>query len=150
MTLPVNETRDETANGDAELDRLAALSRFDYERQRQSVADRLRIRVTALDAEVDARRGTPNTEEGQGRALKLEIREPWPESVEGSHLLDELSAYIFRYVVLSESRGPGCGALGSGFSRVYRVLYFSSPSDQIAREAMREVNVAGRDCSARK
>jgi hypothetical protein len=85
---------------DMEIARLAKLSRVEYDRERQSAADRLKIRVATLDKEVDAERG--DTEDGakQGHALSLPEPKPWPEPVNGADLLDAIATNIRRHVVM--------------------------------------------------
>jgi len=85
----------------AELERLAALGPFEYDRERCSAAERLGVRVSTLDAERCRFRGEsePNTN-GQGRAWSPPEIEPWPEPVDGTALLDELADTVRQYVVL--------------------------------------------------
>src|SRR5579884_2633505 len=92
---------------DAELARLAKLSRIEYDRERAAAAKRLQIRATTLDAEVEKlRRGEAAGGPAQGRALDLRTPQPWPTPVAGAELLDELAAAIQTYVVLP----PGADA----------------------------------------
>ena len=90
--------------------RLVALTRFDYDRQRESEASKLGVRVTTLDAEVNAARGdghvdhAPDTK-AQGRALALPEPEPWPESVDGAELCEAVAEFIARYVALPNHAG---------------------------------------------
>ena len=83
---------------DAEIQRLAKLGRFQYERERIAIAARLGIRASALDAAIKAAR--PQDTKGQGRAFELETIEPWAEPVNGAKLLDEICTAIRRYIVL--------------------------------------------------
>jgi hypothetical protein len=94
------------ANQDAEreIQRLAALSLMQYERQRTAVAEQLGVRTSILDAAVRAAR--PTEAKGQGRAFELPSIEPWPSRVDGAELLNEISDAIGRYIVMSpESKG---------------------------------------------
>jgi len=94
----------EPAEDDAEvLERLADLPPIEYERVRQTEAERLGIRVTILDAEVQRRRGSTEAQDGSGTELVLAEIEPWPEAVDGARLLDELKQSVRRHVVLSDA-----------------------------------------------
>lgn len=87
---------------DAELvAELAALPRLEYERRREETAERLGVRVTALDAEVAAARTASGVGEAQDAGLlRSWMVEPWPAPVEGSELLGELARVYRRHVVL--------------------------------------------------
>jgi putative DNA primase/helicase len=91
-------------DADKEIQRLASLSNIQYERERTTAAANLGMRTTVLDSAVKAAR--PTETKGQGRAFVLSSIEPWPSPVSGAELLDEISAAIGRYVVMSpENRG---------------------------------------------
>jgi putative DNA primase/helicase len=89
---------------DAEIARLAALSPLAYEQARKMAAEKLNVRATALDRLVKAARGQSGPDGGakQGHALDLAEPEPWPEPVDGTRLLDDITAEITRYVVVAE------------------------------------------------
>ena len=87
---------------DMEIARLAKLSRVNYDRERQSAADRLKIRVATLDKEVEAERGETEDDAKQGHALSLPEPEPWPEPVSGADLLSALATNIRLHVVMSD------------------------------------------------
>jgi hypothetical protein len=83
--------------------RLAELPVFQYERVRIEEAQRLNVRVTALDWYVKAARPK---EEGEGRAGRkptINSVEPWEAPVDGAELLDALVAQLKRFLVASES-----------------------------------------------
>lgn len=85
----------------AEISRLAKLDLIDYERERETVAKRLGIRLPVLDELVaDARRQA--AAEPSLPFLPAVDAAPWPEPVYGAQLLDEITAAIRRYVVLEE------------------------------------------------
>jgi|GEM_PF-856674 len=90
----------ESANGGetAEVARLATLPPLDYDRERQTAAERLGVRVGALDAEV-ARRRT-NAGGTQGGAVEFPAIAPWPEPVDGAMVLDATAAVFARFVAL--------------------------------------------------
>ncbi|HUZ32649.1 MAG TPA: DUF3631 domain-containing protein [Xanthobacteraceae bacterium] len=82
-----------------EIQRLASLSEIQYERERKAAAERLEMRATVLDGAVKAAR--PKDSKGQGRTFELSDIEPWPDSVNGADLLDEISNAILRHVVMT-------------------------------------------------
>jgi putative DNA primase/helicase len=84
--------------------RLAALSPADYDRCRESEAERLRIRVSTLDGEIEKRRPKNRTADStQGSQVAFPDIEPWPREVNGSELLNEIAVIIERFVVAPES-----------------------------------------------
>jgi putative DNA primase/helicase len=97
------DNQNSSADLDAELERLAALSQVQYELERKGAAKRLNVRAPILDRLVKAKR--PTTDDGkQGRPLSLPEPKPWPERVEAVELLCDLSAAIRKHVVM-----PGHG-----------------------------------------
>jgi putative DNA primase/helicase len=82
----------------AEICRLAKLSPSQYERERKSAAERLGYRTSILDKLVLAERSGDGAH-GQGRPLDLPEPELWPDPVNGTALLDELTRAVRRYVV---------------------------------------------------
>src|SRR5688500_13972434 len=86
--------------GDAlEIVRPAARAPLAYDGERQGAADRLGVRVTTLDAQVEAARPKPEAADGCGVAL-AEV-EPWPEPVDAAALLNDLAATIRKHVIMS-------------------------------------------------
>jgi hypothetical protein len=87
-----------------EIQRLARLSSLDYERERESAAQRLSIRVTVLDDQVKQARAAENNRDtkGQGRPISFREEEPWPHAVDGVDLLNALSAELRRHVIMSK------------------------------------------------
>lgn len=81
-----------------ELRRLAGLTPIEYDRERIAAADRLGVRASTLDREVEALRDPE--EAATGRGVSLPEAEPWPRPVAGAELLDGLAAAIRRHVVL--------------------------------------------------
>ncbi len=82
------------------LNELAGLSPIEYDRRREAAADKLGVRVTALDREVDLRRPRHDDAKGQRRALLLLEPEPWPEPVDGAELLNKIVATLHRFLAL--------------------------------------------------
>jgi hypothetical protein len=87
-----------------EIDRLAALSFIDYERERAEAAAKLGIRVSA-EVERARRRHAPEDDGNlQGQALNLSDVDPWPEAVVGDELLKAIVAQIRLHVILTEEQ----------------------------------------------
>jgi Protein of unknown function (DUF3631) len=87
-------------NDEAEIARLAKLPPFDYDREREAAAERLKCRLSTLDAAVNAARGNGLSTAGKGRAIQLATRKPWDTEVDGAALLDALKAAIQRHVII--------------------------------------------------
>ncbi len=86
---------------EAAIARLAALAPLEYDRVRETQAERMGVRVATLDKQVSAARHEAAGETTlQGRALKIEPPEPWPEPVDGVKLLDALAAFYGRHASL--------------------------------------------------
>lgn len=85
-----------------EIDRLASLSLIDYGRERKPAAQRLGCPVAILDKAVAAKRHDDTTTAGQVQLLDLYESEPWPDTVDGVDLLNEIASTIRRYVVMDE------------------------------------------------
>jgi len=79
--------------------RLAQLPPVEYDRQRETEAEKLKIRVATLDAEVAKRRKTGDVGL-QGGAVDFPAVTPWADPVEGAAVLDAVAAAFARYVVL--------------------------------------------------
>jgi hypothetical protein len=77
----------------ATIARLARLAPFEYEQERKAEADRLGVRVVALDAEVFKQRDV-------GAKAEANDVEPAAEEVDGPTLLQDLINYFIRYAVL--------------------------------------------------
>ncbi|MGH8501337.1 MAG: DUF3631 domain-containing protein [Gammaproteobacteria bacterium] len=80
--------------------RLAGLAPIEYDRVRQSEAERLGVRVGTLDTEVARQRPQSETGTEAGAAVLFDEPEPWPEPVDGAALLDALAETFARYLVL--------------------------------------------------
>jgi putative DNA primase/helicase len=97
---------EQTNNGDAddaELERLAKLSALEYGRARKEAAKRLGTSVQFLDIAVKAKRtelGIDEPDGLRGRPLTYDEPEPWPVSVSGEQILDEIAAGAGRFIVL--------------------------------------------------
>jgi len=85
------------------LDFLAAMRVRDpaaYERARLRLRS-VKVRVGALDQEVERRRPEPETSaDGPGQVLEFPEIEPWHEPVDGAELFDALAEHLHRFVIM--------------------------------------------------
>ncbi len=106
MTLIGTASNPAELSEDGEITRLSRLDHLEYERQRKTQAEKLGMRLGALDKEVQRRRrnwGEGDTAEepaGQGRRVVIPVVDPWPNPVDGSGLLDAITTGIRQYLVL--------------------------------------------------
>jgi putative DNA primase/helicase len=85
-------------DGAAEYARLAELPLDEYDRERETVADRLGIRISTLDTLVNRKRKTSVA--GQGKDFDVPEVEPWPDPVDGAQLLDEIAHALCEHILL--------------------------------------------------
>jgi putative DNA primase/helicase len=88
-----------------EVARLARLSALDYERIRESEAQRLRVRMSALDRIIAEARKTDSRY--AQKSYSLNDIEPWPDPVDGAALLHQLSALLQNYIILNLDEETG-------------------------------------------
>lgn len=81
--------------------RLATLPLANYDRCRETEAEKLGIRVATLDAEV-AKCRAPATRNMQGGAVEFPDVAPWPQSVAGADVLNAIADTFSRFIVLPE------------------------------------------------
>jgi Protein of unknown function (DUF3631) len=90
-----NNTPEEPVDRKIEIERLAGLNVIDYEAARSRAAERLGMRAHVLDKQVKKTQRTlghdEDAEDRQGRLVKITDILPWPEMVDGDHLLTELA-----------------------------------------------------------
>jgi putative DNA primase/helicase len=84
---------------EALLAELAALPPLEYDRRRQAEAERLGIRVSTLDAEVEKRRPPSPPDAGAVDKFGWTV-EPFGVAVDTADLLAELTAFITHHVIL--------------------------------------------------
>lgn len=92
-------TADDVLAHDAILDELAKLSPLAYDQCRKDKATVLQIRVSTLDAEVEARRAKL-AQHPVAAPEAAPTLEPWTDVVDGAALLTELADIYTRYAVL--------------------------------------------------
>ena len=125
---------------EALIDGLACLGPIEYERKRDMVAKLLGVRVSVLDKEIANRR--PREEGNQG--CIIEDLEPWEESVDGEHLLDEIKSILKSHVVFDEYSVTAC-ALWIVLTYVYDafrilpMLGITSPEKRCGKTTLLEV-----------
>ena len=85
---------------EAEIARLAGLSKINYEQVRSDEAKRLGVRTGFLDKEVKKHRPRGEDESGLG----LFEPDPWSEEVDGDDLLGQIRLAVLRHVVMSQSQ----------------------------------------------
>ncbi|MGC1891914.1 MAG: hypothetical protein WA709_38535, partial [Stellaceae bacterium] len=122
-TPPASDQRSGEADT-AEIARLAALPELQYDREREATAKRIGCRTSTLNRLVAAHRGDAVGDRGQGRPLDLHEPEPWPQPVDGAALLDELTAAIRQYVILTERQAEAT-ALWAIFTHAFDAFDFS-------------------------
>jgi putative DNA primase/helicase len=107
LVLPPVEVPDEgiTPEERAEIDRLARLPTWQYEKQRKDVAKKFKVRLDLLDAAVEQTRrriyGDEEDDTQQGQALNFVEPEAWSKPVDGHELVCEIGRAIRHNVVLA-------------------------------------------------
>lgn len=110
---------------------LAAMDDINYFRSRDDFAQKLKLKTTDLDKLVRKHKQV-NEQEKAGEDGIFSVVTPWPEYVNGSVLLHEITETIQRYAVLSLDQARAC-ALWVAFSwfidgaNVAPILNISSP-----------------------
>src|SRR5262245_49135515 len=84
----------------SEIERLASLSRIEYDRQRKEEARKLGIKLETLDREVAKVRAKQKTADD---TLPHWNFEPCPDPVDGAALLDAIRQVLRRYIVLPQA-----------------------------------------------
>ena len=97
------------------FEHLASLSPFEYEMQRVSMAEKLGVRVSILDQEVEKLRKENNPEKTKSLVENLE---PWPELVSGGEILDTIYQTVKDYMVIPDESATVC-ALWTTLTYVY-------------------------------
>ncbi len=87
--------------------RCAVMDPVQYDRVREDVAKRHRVRLKTFDKAVEAKRvklaGAPAAGNAQSTTLIAPDPEPWPEPVEGVRLLDEMTTLLATYITAPRS-----------------------------------------------
>jgi putative DNA primase/helicase len=134
-----------TADAQAEVKRLAALTAAEYETERKTVAQRLGWRTAVLDAEVNkirARGAGDNAD--QDKATAIETIEIWPHPVDGASLAEEIRDRLKAHVVFGASGDADCAALwviGSYLMETWRLwprLLVTSPTKACGKSTLLE------------
>lgn len=118
------------------IEALAKLSPLEYEQKREAFAKEHKIRVSALDSEVQKMR--PRDEGNDIGQTDFEAIEPWGEAVDGSDLLDTLVHTVERFCVLPAHAAPLVAAWvvhawSHDTSDISPVLAFTSPEKRCGK-----------------
>ena len=108
---------------DASIEHLAALPRLEYEQQRRSEAKRLGIRASVLDQEV-RRIQKVDDDTAQGSSLALDDPDPWPDSVDGAELLNDIVEAVRLYLVVPDGAAEVL-ALWAVHAHTFEAFYHS-------------------------
>ncbi len=84
----------------ATVERLAKLSPAEYDRERKTEAKRLKIRLSTLDEQVQAKRAAIANAVPTSTAIAPQKVEPWQHPVNGADLLEGLRGTVNRFMVL--------------------------------------------------
>jgi len=121
-TAPEAEATEPSPDAEAAAREMAKLPLLEYDRKRQAEADRLGVRVSSLDAEVSRHRGQPAQEEA---AQMFPEDDPWPDQVDGGHLLDSLCATYDRFVQFSSPEARDATAIWTLFAHAHDAAMIS-------------------------
>jgi putative DNA primase/helicase len=116
---------------------LAKLSLLEYEQTREGFAKEHKIRVSALDKEVEKLRTESGAPDDDETGL-FEHVTPWDEPVDGADLLDTVDYQIKRFCVLPEHAAPLMAAWvvhawAHDASDISPVLAFTSPEKRCGK-----------------
>jgi putative DNA primase/helicase len=122
----MENTASEGLDDKAEIARLAALTRIEYDRQRKDAAQALGIRVETLDDAVkQARNGGETGQNGadpvQGNAVVVRDVEPLSDPVDGAELFNDISTAIREHIHLSPAQADTV-ALWSIYTHGYDIF----------------------------
>lgn len=121
---------------------LSQLSAIEYETRRTEEAKRLKMRASVLDRLVsnEQQRNRPATEDA-GSGLIFDEVEAWPHPVNGAALLDELTAIVQRFTVLSleQARAVALWCVFTWFidgAKVSPMLNITSPEKRCGKSTL--------------
>lgn len=127
------------------INRLARLTRLQYEHHRERAALKLKIRTTALDRLVEGqRRKNLSNETLQGRPIAFPQIEPWPEPVDGAEILADVADTFSRYMSLPNGAADVL-ALWCAHAHTFESfqcsprLNVSSPEKQCGKTTLRDL-----------
>ena len=122
---------------DLAIAELSKLSPIEYERRRETEAEKLRVRVSILDKLVAAGRAESD-QSGAGSAMVFKEVEPWSHHVDGAALLSDLRDLVCRYVVLPDHAAEVIAlwvlhTYAHDTAQVSPILCFSSPEKRCGK-----------------
>jgi putative DNA primase/helicase len=144
---PPQNPDEQPLDDDAEIARLAALPALQYEREREAASESLGCRVSILDRLVAQARGVADhggDTGGRGQPLVLDDIEPWPETVDGARLLDDIVVEIRRYVILGTAAAYAVAlwvAIVHAFGRffIFPRLFITAPEKGCGKTTLLDV-----------
>jgi hypothetical protein len=128
----------------AVVERLAKLDRAAYENERKPAARSLGWRATVLDREVEKLRPRETKAEAHGSPA-IETLDPWPDSVDGAALAEEVRITLRAYVIFAAPSDADIAAvwtLGSYLMDAWRLwprLLITSPTKACGKSTLLEV-----------
>lgn len=134
-------TKNEAAlDHQAVIDRLAALSPFEYDQQRTEEAGGMKVRPSTLDKAVYKARAA--IQEANSDDV-VESLEPWPEVIDGAALLSDLVTILSRHVLLQPGQATALAlwALGSYCMEGWRLfpkVLITSPEKRCGKSTLLE------------
>lgn len=134
----IDEVREQLQK--ALIDGLAGLGPLHYERRREAAAKSLDIRVSVLDREIAKRR--PREEGAQGSII--EDLEPWDETVDGEHILNEIKSTLKSHIIFDEHSIVACAlwiilTYTYDAFRILPMLGITSPEKRCGKTTLLEV-----------
>ena len=119
------------------LDDLATMDELDYAQARKKASDVLRINMGVLDKLVAKRRKKMTVD---ASPMFLKPVEPWPDTVDGAALLDDLWSMLKRHVVLPKFAGDAIvmHAHAHDAARHSPILFASSPTKRCGKTILLE------------
>ncbi len=110
----------------------------EYDRCRDEAANELGIRVVTLDKEIAKRRPKQENEDESGAKVLFKETELWPQPVDGTELLDKLTAGYKRFLALPECSAEAMAlwtvhAHAHDDSHISPILAFVSPEKRCGK-----------------
>ncbi|HIF50429.1 MAG TPA: DUF3631 domain-containing protein [Thiotrichaceae bacterium] len=118
---------------------LALLSFVEYDQRRKSEAKALGIRVGTLDREVELARKVVNEQDSTNSLFS--VTEPWPDRVDGNHLLLELQSVFKQYSIIPDGAEIALplwvlGTYVFDIFRIYPMLGLVSPEKRCGKSTV--------------
>ncbi|MBF9059049.1 hypothetical protein HKCCSP123_07610 [Rhodobacterales bacterium HKCCSP123] len=134
-----------SGDAQAEVQRLAKLDTAAYETVRKDAAVKMGWRASVLDAEVQKARPRETDEDFDDDTHGIESLEPWPESVDGASLAEEIRDRLRAHVVFGNTVDADAAAIwiiGTYLMDTWRLwprLMVTSPTKACGKSTLLEV-----------